>query len=126
MILGLGVDMVDIRRVDRVYRRFGEGLARRLLADSEQAAYAASSDGARFLAKRFAAKEAAAKALGTGIAGGIRFSDFRVEHADNGAPRLSLQGIALRRAEALGVARTHLSLSDEREQVVACVILEGD
>jgi len=126
MILGFGVDMVDIRRMDRVHRRFGEGLARRLLAKSEQVAYATCPDGARFLAKRFAAKEAAAKALGTGIAEGIRFTDFRIEHSGNGAPQLRLEGIARRRAEAIGVVRVHLSLSDEREQVVACVILEGD
>lgn len=124
MIVGFGIDLVDIRRVARLHDRFGEGLARRLLAQSERADYQRAPDPARFLAKRFAAKEAAAKALGTGIADGIRFAELWVDHESSGAPRLNLDGRARQRAENLGVGRMHLTLSDEREQVVACVILE--
>lgn len=126
MILGVGIDLVDIERMARIHARFGDGLARRLLAQREHAAYASTRDAARFLAKRFAVKEATAKALGTGIAGGIRFTDVWVEHHESGAPCLCWDGFAQQRAERIGVARAHLSVSDERGQVMACVILEGD
>jgi len=125
MIVGLGVDLVDIRRMQRLHGRFGAALARRLLAPSELTSLAAASDQARFLSKRFAANEAAAKALGTGISGGVRFIDLRVERCRGGEPRLHLDGAAGHRAAELGVTRAHLSLSDERRHVVACVILES-
>jgi len=125
MIVGLGIDLVDIRRMRRLHGRFGDSLARRLLAPCELAALADAADPARFLAKRFAAKEAAAKALGTGISAGVRFIDLRVERAAGCAPRMHLDGAARRHAEVRGVTRVHLSLSDEREHVAACVILEG-
>lgn len=124
MITGIGIDLVDMRRVARLHERFGERFARRLLSDSEYAEYEATAAPARFLAKRFAAKEAAAKALESGIAQGVRFHDLQITHAGSGAPRLHLEGGARRRAEALGIVQMHLTLSDEREQVVACVILE--
>lgn len=126
MIVGIGIDLVDIRRIARLHERYGDRLLRRLLRGSERAECEQAIEPHRFLAKRFAAKEAAAKALGSGIAGGVRFADLWVDHLCSGAPRLRLDGAARQRADALGVARTHLSLSDERELVTACVILERD
>lgn len=125
MIVGVGIDLVATARIERLHRRFGERLARRLLAAAEWDDYRRAADGVRLLAKRFAAKEAAAKALGVGIAQGIRFGDLWVVHDAAGAPGLRWGGAARARAERLGAVRAHLSLSDEREQVVACVILEG-
>lgn len=124
MIAGLGVDIVDVERVRALYERFGPRLAERLLAPSEQAQYRRADDPARLVAKRFAAKEAGAKALGTGIGQGVRFRDLATEHAPTGAPRLALVGRAREIADRLGITRVHLSVSDERATVVAFVILE--
>lgn len=124
MIIGVGIDLVTIARVRRLHDRFGRRVARRLLAPAEWDDYDNARDGVRVLAKRFAAKEAAAKALGTGMAGGIGFRNLWVTHDAAGAPQLRWDGPAQRRAEGLGVTRVHLSLSDEDEQVVACVIVE--
>ncbi len=124
MIVGFGIDLVAIARVQRLHGRFGRRLADRLLARAEWDDYLAAADGARLLAKRFAAKEAAAKALGTGMAHGIRFRDLWVTHDGIGAPALQWSGAARQRARDLGVTHAHVSLSDEDEHVVACVILE--
>ncbi|MDM7485998.1 MAG: holo-ACP synthase, partial [Vibrio metschnikovii] len=80
---------------------------------------------ARFLAKRFAAKEAAAKALGTGIANGVTFHDFQITNDAQGKPHLTLHGRAQQLAEAMQVTSIHLSLSDERHYAVATVIFES-
>lgn len=124
MIAGVGIDLVAVARIERLHARHGERFARRLLAEHEWRDYRAARDPARLLAKRFAAKEAAAKALGTGIAGGIRFSDLWTEHDSFGAPLLRWSGKARERAGELGVMHAHLSLSDESEHVVAFVVLE--
>ena len=126
MILGVGVDVVEIRRVAHLHARFGRRFAERILAPGEWQQYLASPAPARLLAKRFAVKEAAAKALGTGVGGQVSFADIATEHARGGAPRLVLDGGARRLAERLGVVRQHVSLADERETTVAVVILEGD
>lgn len=124
MIVGIGIDLVTVARISRLHERHGERLATRLLAEREWRDYRDSRDPVRLLAKRFAAKEAVAKALGTGIARGIRFGDLWVDHDAAGAPLLHWDGKARERADALGVAHAHLSLSDERDHVVACVVLE--
>ncbi|MGI3026754.1 holo-ACP synthase, partial [Vibrio cholerae] len=79
----------------------------------------------RYLAKRFAAKEAASKALGTGIAHGVSFQDFAISNDDNGKPLLSLSGKAAELAQRSQVASVHLTISDERHYAVATVILEA-
>ncbi len=124
MIVGLGVDIVEIDRMRALHDRYGERLAGRLLATSEWNAYERASDPARLIAKRFAAKEAAGKALGTGIGQGVRFTDVATEHAPGGAPRLALTGRARAIADGLGVAHAHLSVSDEHASAVALVIFE--
>ncbi len=125
MILGLGIDIVELERMRRLHERFGHRLARRLLSPGEHEQYASAPDPVRLLAKRFASKEAAAKALGTGLGRGVRFPDLETTHQESGAPELRLHGHARAIAEQRGVARAHLSVSDERASVVAVVILES-
>ena len=124
MIAGIGTDLVTVSRVARVHRRFGERFARRILHDTELDAYRAAADPARFLAKRFAVKEAAVKALGTGERAGVLLRDFSVAHDELGKPLLSVDGEAARRCRLAGVTERHVSLSDEGDQVVAFVVLE--
>ncbi len=124
MIAGIGTDIVEVARIEQLLERRGQAFAQRLLAESELPGFEQHQTPARYLAKRFAAKEAALKALGTGLRNGIRWSDVRVEHDALGKPLLSLHGEALRQFEQLGGSASHISLSDEQHYVVALVILE--
>jgi holo-[acyl-carrier protein] synthase len=127
VIIGLGVDLVEIGRMQRAHARFGGRLAERLLHPVELDELGASGAPARLLARRFAVKEAAAKALRTGIGQGVSFREIATTHDAAGAPALHLEGAAERRARALGVTATHVSLADERGCAVAVVLLErGD
>lgn len=107
-ILGLGTDIVEIARIEAVISRSGERLARRVLSDNEWAIWETHQQPVRFLAKRFAVKEAAAKAFGTGIRNGLAFNQFEVFNDELGKPRLRLWGEALTLAEKL-VWRTCMS-----------------
>lgn len=98
-ILGLGTDIVEIARIEAVISRSGERLARRVLSDNEWAIWETHQQPVRFLAKRFAVKEAAAKAFGTGIRNGLAFNQFEVFNDELGKPRLRLWGEALTLAE---------------------------
>jgi holo-[acyl-carrier protein] synthase len=123
MISGIGTDIVQLSRIRSALARRGDGLARRLLGDSEWQTYQGHADPARFLAKRFAAKEAALKALGTGLRRGIRWHDVCVENDSDGKPVLIFSGIAATIALA---RRCHLSLSDEQDYALAFVIIESE
>lgn len=125
-IIGMGTDIVDIRRIEQALTRTGESFARRILADSEWQQFLAHKQPARFLAKRFAAKEAAAKALGTGIAAGVTFTDFIVTNNAAGKPQISLQGKAAQLAEAQNIKHQHISISDEKHYAVVTVIFESE
>ncbi|MCM2678826.1 holo-ACP synthase [Echinimonas agarilytica] len=125
-IIGLGNDLVEISRIEAVVtgnhcKRF----VKRVLTDSEQEIFNQHSNPERFLAKRWAAKEAAAKALGTGVAGGVSFQDFNVHNKDSGQPVLTLSGIAKQLADKAGVRHCWLSLSDEKDHALATVVLES-
>lgn len=124
MIKGIGVDLVTISRIESVHEKHGERFARRILGPTELDEYRLSKFPARFLAKRFCAKEAAAKALGTGERDGILFKDFCVVHDELGKPLFEVAGKASVRAETLGINTFHLSLSDEGDQVVAFVVCD--
>lgn len=106
----------------------GDAYPRRLLTESEFAEFQKRSDinKAAYLAKRFAAKEAAVKALGTGFADGITWKHVNIHNNEKGAPVMTLTGKALELANTMGVTRVHLSISDEKEHAVAFVILESD
>jgi len=125
-ILGVGTDLVEIARIEKIFCRFAERLVTRILHEQERAALAGREVTARLLAKRFAAKEAAAKALGTGFRNGMRLTDIAVDHDALGRPMLVLHGQARVRAEQLGVTRIDISLSDERDHALAFVIMSRD
>ena len=124
-ILGLGTDIAEIDRLEKALSRNGHAFAERILADSEYQTYLSLKQQGRFLAKRFAAKEAASKALGTGIAHGVTFKDFVVSNDNHGKPILVLENRAKRLAEERGVNYVHLSISDERHYAVATVLFES-
>ncbi|MGL4223910.1 holo-ACP synthase [Vibrio misgurnus] len=124
MIVGLGTDITEIERVEKALARSGESFARRILTDAEFEQFQSLQRQGRFLAKRFAAKEAASKALGTGIAQGVTFHDFTISNDALGKPLLSLSGKAAQLAALLEVRSIHLSLSDERRYAMATVIFE--
>ena len=125
MIYGIGTDIVKINRMHAGLERFGERFARRLLTADEWADYQVSRQPERFLAKRFAAKEAVVKALGVGFREGLMFNLIGVIHDHYGKPEIVYSGQALAYTRAAGITKSLLSLSDERDYAVAFVILLG-
>lgn len=124
-IRGLGIDLVDVPRVRALLERHGDRFKERTFTAGEIAYCESCADPAMHYAARFAAKEAAAKALGTGLwAEGVDWKDFEVTRTANGRPGLRLHHAAASHAAALGVRVTHLSLSHTRELAIAHVILE--
>lgn len=124
-IVGLGTDIAEIERLEKALSRNGNAFAQRILAESEYQIYLTLKQQGRFLAKRFAAKEAASKALGTGIAHGVTFHDFVISNDENGKPILMLENRAKNIADKRGVTHVHLSISDERHYAVATVVMES-
>jgi holo-[acyl-carrier protein] synthase len=124
MIFGIGVDLVEIARLDQGLARYGEHYADRILAAAEHSAFFSSPDPARFLAKRFAAKEALAKAAGTGLRHPLSLRAIAVQHTSLGQPRFLFDASVDSWLSEHGIVAHHLSLSDEREHVIAYVILE--
>lgn len=122
MIVGLGVDIVELPRIARAYSRFGDAFCARILTSFEVVHLPAAP--IAFLASRFAAKEAAVKALGTGFSRGISMHDVEVRSAPSGRPELFFLNAAQQRAEELHVSRTIISLTHGRESAVAVVVLE--
>lgn len=125
MIVGLGTDVVGIPRIREVLSRHPRRFLERWFDPRESAHIAAVADGAERAAGRWAAKEAAAKALGTGFADGVVPTQIAVVPGPGGAPRLDLAGAALARAQGLGATRWHVSLSHADGVAVAVVILES-
>ncbi|HUX82485.1 MAG TPA: holo-ACP synthase [Halothiobacillus sp.] len=128
MIVGIGTDLVEIARIERVYGRHGARLLARVLGEIEQA-HCPPPDSPRFtawVAKRFAAKEAAVKALGTGFRDGICLCDIQTLHDSLGAPSLRFSGGALLRLQDMGASRSQLSVTDERHYAMAFVVIERD
>jgi len=125
MIAGIGTDILQISRLARALERTPR-LPERILTPAELVRYQQAKDKPRFLAKRFCAKEAAAKALGTGIGRGVSWQHLEITSNPEGRPLLVLSDGAQARAESMGVTASHLSYSDEQEYVVAFVILNTD
>lgn len=123
MIHGIGTDIVQVDRVKRSLDRHGERFAARILAASEHDGFATSRDPARFLAKRFAAKEAFGKALGTGVAVPATLHALAVDHDELGKP-LYCYDAALAGFLAERGLNAHLSLTDEADYVVAFALIE--
>ena len=122
-IKGIGTDIVEIARLQKVIDRQGDKFAQRILTDEEFATYQQSKTAIKFLAKRFAAKEAAAKAIGTGIGRGIGWHDFNIGHDDLGKPELQVSGGAKERMDVLGANQADVSISDEQQYAIAFVVL---
>jgi len=123
VIFGIGTDIVSIARIATAIERHGERFAERILSANELPAYKAAARPEHFLAKRFAAKEAAAKAFGTGFSEGLAMSDIAVTHDHRGKPELLFSGRAERLCEELGIGAHFLSISDEKENAIAFVTL---
>lgn len=123
MIYGIGTDIVVIERMRDMYERHGERALGRLLAAAEQETCRAAADPARYLAKRFAAKEALGKALGTGIRPPVLLSAMAVLNDELGRPYFQFSGELAALIEERSL-RAHLTISDEREHAVAFVVLE--
>lgn len=115
----IGIDLVEVERIQAAYHRWGDRFLNRVYTPKELTACAGRSPS---LASRFAAKEAAAKALGVGI-GYVHWRDIEVVTADSGQPQLVLHGQAQALAEALGVRQICISLSDTEAHAIAVVIL---
>lgn len=126
MVVGIGIDLVHIERMRALLARHGERARRRLFTARELAECDARSDPGECLAARYAAKEAALKALGTGKVPGVLWTDLEVTRTGSGCPTLVLMGGARRLAERLGVERARVTLSHEAGLACAMVVLEGN
>ena len=125
MIIGIGVDLVQISRIDRMLKRWGDRFVRRVFAKNEAELCLGRPRPASALALRFAAKEAFSKAVGLGMRNGIRWRDIEVFHHPSGKPGLRLRGASAEISRKLGAEEIHLSLSDEGRYGMAFVVLEG-
>ena len=127
MILGIGSDITDVRRIEKVIARHGERFIGRIFTDKERARAERKKNRVETYAKRFAAKEACAKALGTGIRGGVWWRDMGVVNLPSGRPTMQLTGGALARLAAITPqgyeARVDLTISDEGPMAQALVVI---
>jgi len=126
MILGIGTDLCEIRRIEQALERFGERFARRILVESELAVFQRRRLKAAYLAKRFAAKEAFSKALGTGIHFPVNWHNVWVVNDRSGKPLLEFSKPLAELLERRGIEKVHVSLTDEIGMACAFVIAEGD
>jgi len=125
LIVGTGVDLSEISRIQDSLDRFGDRFLNRIYTEREQTYCMRKKHAAESLAARFAAKEAGAKALGTGIARGVLWKEIEVTHLPGGRPALLFHGRAAQRAANMGVTAAHLSLSHGRDLAIAQVVLEA-
>jgi holo-[acyl-carrier protein] synthase len=126
VIYGVGTDVVEIARIEQALARFGERFARRILCESELRRFHGHRLPANFLAKRFAAKEAFTKALGTGIHAPANWHGVWVRNLPSGKPVLEFSDPLKQLLSTRGIGEAHLSLTDERGVAMATVILERD
>lgn len=123
MIYGIGTDVVQVERIARLHGKYGERLVQRMLMPQEIEALRKQSRETRFLAMRFAAKEAIVKAMGTGFAAGIGMRDVGVASDALGRPHIIWSARGETRRRELGIGEGHVTLSDEAGLVVAVVVL---
>lgn len=124
MIYGVGTDLVNVARVESLLRRFGERFVNRILCQTEVAEYGQAPQPAHFLAKRFAAKEAFSKALGTGIGEKMGWHDIHLTHDQWGRPIIKSSPALAQYLASLQIDASYVSLSDEQDYALAFVILE--
>lgn len=125
MIHGIGIDLVEIRRISESLERFGSRFARRILSDDEYRQYDGNPRQASFLAKRFAAKEAVVKALGTGFRNEVSLKGVSIDNNELGRPFIRYSDPMQSVLQHHGITRSHLSIADERDYALAYVVLEA-
>ena len=125
MIIGIGVDIAEVARVDKLHSKFGERFAERILTADELQEYRRRNSSSSFLALRFAAKEAVAKACGTGIGKQLGFHSMQIDKDALGKPVLRFLEAANPLVNRLQIRNALISLSDEKHYVVAMVVLES-
>ncbi len=125
MIVGIGVDIAETARVEKLSAKYGERFARRILTTDELVEFDRRKHSSSYLATRFAAKEAVAKALGTGIGKQFGFHSIQIDNDDRGKPLLRFMGTAVDLIAGLNINNAMISLSDEKHYVVAMVVLES-
>jgi holo-[acyl-carrier protein] synthase len=123
MIFGVGTDIVRVSRMSDSLERHGEKFARRILTDHEFEGFSASPRPAHYLARRFAAKEAVAKAMGIGFSRGLSLQHVGVTHDDAGKPVIEFFDRAIELCEEFGIGDSHISIADEDDHAVAFVTL---
>ena len=123
MIVGIGIDLVELDRIEKSLDRFGKRFLERIMTQAE--IDSAWGKEVEYAAGRFAGKEAASKALGTGFAQGVTPRDFEILHLESGKPTLNLHGKAKELAQQMGVKSTHISLTHSRQTAAAVAILEA-
>ena len=124
MIYGIGTDLVNIERVKKILSKNREGFIKRVLSEHEQALFTNKADSAAYCAKRFAAKEAFAKALGTGIGRVVSFQDLTIRNNENGKPHfIPSEKLRLYLVDKK-IKQAHLSISDESQNAIAFVVIE--
>jgi holo-[acyl-carrier protein] synthase len=124
MIVGSGIDMAEIKRIDHSIERYGSRFLNRIYTPGEQAYCLRKRNSAESFAARFAAKEAGAKALGTGISRGVTWLEIEVVREPGGRPTLEFHGRAQQRAERMGVRHAALSITHTTDLAMASVVLE--
>ncbi|QIQ41288.1 MAG: holo-ACP synthase [Buchnera aphidicola (Aphis urticata)] len=124
-IIGIGIDIVEIERIKKIFFKFGNKLAKKILSIKEWKEYIKSRNKINFIAKKFAAKEAAAKALGTGISNRITFNQLELYHDSLGKPNFRFLDYALQKFKEKKCKFIHVSITDQKLYAHAIVILES-
>ena len=120
-VFGIGIDIVELKRVDQIYSKYGDKFAKKILSNSELKNFQVSNDKISFLAKRFAAKEAVGKALGIGILNGILLKNIFITHDSLGKPLVKIKNIKKLNIHLDKII--HISISDEKKYAVANAII---
>jgi len=126
MIVGIGVDTVQVRRIRDALARHGHRFAEKILTPQELLRFDAHAQPARYLAKRFAVKEAFSKAMGTGIRSPVTWRKIGTAHNEAGAPTIAIHADLEAFAKTKGITHTHVSVTDEEQLAVAFVVLENN
>ena len=124
MIFGVGTDVVEMSRMEGTWKRFGEHFANRILMDEEMALFRKTNNPARFLAMRFAGKEATVKAMGTGFAHGVWLRDVGITNNEWGRPLIIWSERGQKVCRELGIGKGHVSLTDDAGLVMAFAVVE--
>ena len=123
-IFGIGVDLVNAKRIQLLYQKYGDRFPKRILDDDEMQLFENSKNKERYLCNAFAGKEAAVKALGTGFSQGVHWKDFGLSRKSSGQPQLHYTKKINEKFNSLGISSSHISISDEDPWSIAMVVLE--